>query len=102
LSNAIKYSPDGGDIQVAVDTAGSDAVLSVTDHGPGIPPDQMDEIFLPFRRGPWAALAHGSGLGLSVIRKIVDAHGGRIDVESEPGRGSTFVVRLPLAQPSTV
>ncbi len=99
LSNAIKYSPKGGAIEVSVGSAGGEAILSVADHGPGIPADQIEEIFLPFRRGPWAALAHGSGLGLSVIRKIVDAHGGRIDVESEPGRGSTFFVRLPLAQP---
>lgn len=100
LSNAIKYSPDGGLVQLALEEEAGEVVLSVTDHGVGIPPEEHGRIFEPFRRASSAKPAiPGLGLGLSVIRRIVAAHDGRIDVESAPGRGSTFRVRLPRRGP---
>ena len=97
VSNALKYSPSGGDVEVAVRAEGNEAVLRVRDHGVGIPQSELESIFEPFRRGE-TLRGHvpGVGLGLSVARKIVVAHGGRLQVTSEAGRGSTFEVRLPL------
>lgn len=96
LSNAIKYSPRGGLVAVSVRETPDEVVLSVSDQGAGIPPEEVSRLFDPFRRGLGTAdLAPGAGLGLSIVRRIVDAHGGRIDVESKPYVGSTFRVRLP-------
>lgn len=100
LSNAIKFSPGGGPIEVSVRTEGDDVVLTVADRGLGIPHEERPTIFLPFRRQR-AEVAPGAGLGLSVVRRIVMAHGGGIEVESEPGVGSTFRVRLPRVHEST-
>lgn len=98
VSNAIKYSPEGGPVKVVVGVEGSEAVLAVSDRGVGIPPEEIPNLFLPFRRRAVTRdLAPGAGLGLSVVRRILQAHGGRIDVESTQGTGSTFRVRLPLA-----
>jgi signal transduction histidine kinase len=95
VSNAIKYSPAGGRVTVATSSQGTDAVVAVSDEGIGIAPEDRGRIFEPFRRTRTAReLVPGVGLGLSVARKIVQAHGGRIDVDSEPGSGSTFWVRL--------
>ncbi|HEX6996158.1 MAG TPA: ATP-binding protein [Gammaproteobacteria bacterium] len=93
LSNAIKYSPRGGAVRVEVETQGDEAVLSVADEGIGINPDERSDIFLPFRPRKAEAPA-GAGVGLSVVRRIVEAHGGRIDVESDPGQGTVFRVVL--------
>lgn len=98
LSNAIKYSPAGGAVDVVVSQTDGEAALSVSDHGVGIPAEEIPEIFVPFRRRAATADAIvGVGLGLSIVGRIVRAHGGRIDVESTPGAGSTFRVHLPLA-----
>ena len=94
LSNAIKYSPMGGHIRIAVAAEGEFAMLEVTDSGVGIPQDEIESVFLPFRRRR-SDLAPGAGLGLSVVRRIVEAHGGEIEVSSEVSVGSTFRVRLP-------
>lgn len=101
LSNAIKYSPGGGRVIASLRRERDEAVLEVTDFGVGIPPDQLETIFAPFQRGADAGrVAPGAGLGLSVVRRIVAAHGGRIEVDSLPGAGTTFRVRLPaLPQP---
>lgn len=99
LSNAIKYSPDGGEVTVALERDEGEAILSVTDEGIGIAPDELSGLFRPFRRRK-PEVAPGAGLGLSVTRRIVDAHDGTIEVESEPDEGSTFRVRLPLAEES--
>jgi signal transduction histidine kinase len=101
VSNAIKYSPEGGRIELALRTAGSDAVLSVADQGIGIAPEDIERIFAPFHRSA-RGVAPGAGLGLSIVRRIVEAHGGRIEVESTPGKGSRFVVRLPLLSATDV
>lgn len=96
LSNAIKFSPDGGPITIEVGTEQQEIVLSVSDRGVGISAEDLDTIFLPFRRTKLGG-APGTGLGLDVVRRIITAHGGRIDVESQPGSGSTFRVTLPRA-----
>ena len=96
VSNAIKYSPEGGDIVVRVEKRGADAILAVCDRGVGIPPEEHARIFEPFRRAGRAAdLAPGAGLGLSVVRRIVEAHGGHVELQSAPERGSEFRIVLP-------
>jgi signal transduction histidine kinase len=97
VSNAIKYSPRGGTITVSA--AGDDGFvrLSVSDQGMGIALEDQDHVFDPFRRtGASKEAIAGVGLGLFVARRIVEAHGGRISVESSLGKGSTFTVELPL------
>ena len=71
----------------------------MADRGPGIPPDEQDQIFDPFFRGARAVQdqVHGTGLGLSLVKKIVEAHGGSIRVKSEPMKGTEFIVRIPAA-----
>lgn len=96
LTNAAKYSPETSDIEVALVSDRSSAVLSVTDHGIGVTAADRAKLFEPFRRGQNVGNIGGIGLGLSVARKIVQAHGGNIDVRSEAGLGSVFTVCLPL------
>jgi two-component system, OmpR family, sensor histidine kinase MtrB len=96
ISNAIKYSPRGSAIEVAVEPTADAVVFRVTDHGAGIPEAEQQRVFEPFRRvGLSKEAVPGVGLGLFVVRRIVEAHGGRIDVESTPGAGSTFRVYIP-------
>ncbi|NRD44634.1 MULTISPECIES: PAS domain S-box protein [Corallococcus] len=97
LENALKYSPDGGTIRVRLSLTDDVAVLSVTDPGIGIPEDQQQQLFDRYFRARNASTRSygGLGLGLYISRDIVERHGGRIWVESEPGRGSTFYVALP-------
>jgi signal transduction histidine kinase len=98
LSNAVKYSSSGTNIRVNVARNGSSAVLSVEDHGVGIPPADVAHIFQRYRRGSNVAQhTRGSGLGLAGVRAIVEQHGGSINVRSVEGQGATFVVSLPLA-----
>ena len=100
VGNAIKYSPAGGPVDVRLRAENGEAVVEVEDRGLGIPENERESIFEPFRRsGGERAAIPGVGLGLSVARRLVRAHGGEIEVESEEGAGSTFRVRLPLARP---
>ncbi len=98
LDNAIKFSPDGGDVTVCLRTVGNCLCLEVSDHGIGIPQEEQARIFEQFYRIEKAGgrLFGGLGLGLSIARHIAERHGGRIGVESRPGQGSTFRVTLPL------
>jgi two-component system sensor histidine kinase MtrB len=99
ISNAIKYSPPDSALEVAVDVTSEAAVFRVTDRGIGIPQEEQQRVFEPFRRvGLSGEAVPGVGLGLFVVRRIVEAHGGRIDVQSRPGRGSTFRVHIPLRE----
>lgn len=99
VSNAIKYSPGGTRVTVSLSVLPSEAVIAVTDEGVGIPPEEIGRIFDPFQRGAASReLVPGVGLGLSVARKLVEAHGGRLEVESQVGKGSTFRVRLPRSR----
>jgi signal transduction histidine kinase len=101
LDNAVKYSPDRRRVEVEVDTAGQQVVVQVRDRGMGIPASEQREIFGKFVRGAAAKTAgiKGTGIGLSMAREIVRAHGGDITVESEVGVGSTFTVALPIQTP---
>jgi CheY-like chemotaxis protein len=98
MTNAIKYSPDGGRIEVRVYHEGDDAVVSVSDQGIGIPSEEQQRLFQRFFRARNAATSNygGLGIGLYVSHEIVERHGGRFDVESELGKGATFSFRLPL------
>lgn len=101
LSNAIKYSPYGGRVSVGVASENSTAVISVADHGMGVAPEDKEKIFEPFHRSyRTGETIPGVGLGLSVSKKIIEAHGGRIEVKSEMDRGSTFRVILPARRAS--
>jgi signal transduction histidine kinase len=95
ISNACKYG-GGKPIEVAVESEGQRARLSVRDHGLGIAAGQRDRIFERFERAPARGPSDGLGLGLYITRQVVEAHGGKIAVTSEPGTGSTFSVELPL------
>jgi PAS domain S-box-containing protein len=98
LSNALKYSPDGTDIDLRVELAAGAVLTSVTDHGIGIPPDEISQLFERFHRARNVSSRYygGLGLGLYISRAIVEAHNGSIRVESEEGQGSTFTIRLPV------
>ncbi len=99
VSNAVKYSPDGGEVVIGVRRDGSDAVLEVSDHGIGIPAADLPQLFGRFHRAANVDDRRfaGMGLGLFICRAIAEAHGGAISATSRVGAGTTFRVRLPLA-----
>lgn len=101
IGNAIKYGGSGGWIGVRARRAGPHVAISVCDKGIGIAATEQARIFEPFYRAPdvVSARIQGAGLGLSLVRRIVDGHGGRVSVKSAPGTGSEFVVTLPVAGP---
>ena len=98
--NALKYTPDGGRIDVTLEKAGQEAVLTVKDNGVGIPKEDQAHIFDRFYRVDKARSREtgGTGLGLSIVRQLVALHGGTVGVESAPKEGSVFTVRLPLTR----
>ncbi|MCC7479577.1 PAS domain-containing protein [bacterium] len=97
LSNAVRHSPEGGEVQLRLRRDADSAVLAVRDSGPGIAQDQLERIFERFYSVDRSrSSSAGSGLGLAIVRRVADAHGGHVHVESRPGQGSTFSVRLPL------
>jgi len=103
LHNALKFSPDGGEVSVMVRTVVADVVVAVTDHGVGIPRAAQARIFERFYKVDRARVrgeTAGTGLGLAIARHIIDQHGGRIWVESTEGMGSTFSFSLPIAAPA--
>ena len=98
VENAAKYSPADSAIIVRARVAGDELIISVTDHGPGIASDEMGRIFDKFYRGRHRArrVSEGTGMGLAIARGIVEAHGGRIWVESAPAQGATFTIAIPV------
>jgi PAS domain S-box-containing protein len=103
LSNAIKFTPDGGEIEVRVSEGDEAAVIEVQDSGPGIPPEDLDRLFDRLYRASSATAGHvpGAGLGLTIVKGIVEAHGGRVEAESEVGSGTAFRVELPMGPAAT-
>jgi signal transduction histidine kinase len=98
IDNAMKYSGESKEILVNSSRAGGFATVAVIDHGIGVQREDRERIFEKFYRGG-SSLLHdvkGSGLGLTIVKHIVDAHHGQIKVESKPGSGSTFTVHLPI------
>jgi signal transduction histidine kinase len=101
LSNAVKFTPAGGEIDVSCAHLDGEVRVSVADTGPGIAAEDQDRIFEEFQQtGTGAEQKEGTGLGLALSKSLVELHGGRIWVESEPGKGSTFTFTLPVGAPS--
>ena len=96
LSNAVTFTPDGGRVEVAARRVDDEVQVAVSDTGIGIAPEDLGHVFDEFRQvGQGEAKHEGTGLGLALAKKLVELHGGRIGVESAPGRGSTFTFTLP-------
>jgi len=91
--NAIQAMKDGGELRLECSSAGDTAEIHIKDTGPGIPPDLRDKIFRLY----FTTKQGGSGIGLAMTFRIVQLHDGTIDFSSEPGKGTTFVIRLPIA-----
>lgn len=96
LGNAVKYSPSGGSVTVELTTSADEVTIAVSDSGPGIEPQDQQRIFEPYQRASYGANIAGVGLGLAISKHIAAAHGGTLEVESAPGRGSTFLLHLPV------
>jgi len=104
ISNAIKFTPRGGKVSVNVAIVDSRVVITITDTGMGIPEDELDQLFARFFRASTAtrAAVPGVGLGLSITKAIIVAHHGELDVQSEVGVGTSFILRLPVNAPVAV
>jgi signal transduction histidine kinase/ActR/RegA family two-component response regulator len=103
LSNAVKYNREGGSVEVSVETEGSDRVrIAVTDTGRGIAPESIEKLFIPFERLDADSDVQGTGLGLALSQRLVEAMGGTLTVTSTPGEGSTFTVELARGEPAAV
>ena len=100
LDNAIKFSESGGKVTVGAAVAGHEMEIRVADQGPGIPAEDQEHIFAPFVQGDSSINRRhqGTGLGLAMVSRIVELHGGSVTVESQPGQGSTFSIHLPLPE----
>ena len=96
MANAIKFSQEGGEIELGVRTEAKHAVLSVRDHGPGVPAGELASLFRPFFRGSNAARADGHGLGLAIVQRVAKVHGGRVDASNAEGGGLEVRLELPL------
>ncbi len=97
-SNAIKYSPEGGRVQIALVRSGGVLELRVEDRGIGIPEGHQSRLFEAFHRAANVGVIQGTGIGLTIVRRAVDAYGGAIAFESVEGEGTTFVVKLPIPE----
>ena len=101
VSNAIKYTPPGGKIVVSSNHENDNIVIRITDNGLGIPPEALPHIFEKFYRVPLLErVATGTGLGLSICKKIIETHGGKIDIESQVNMGTSVIIQLPCKKSS--
>jgi signal transduction histidine kinase len=98
LSNALRWTPEGGRVDLGMGAHDGEVTVTVADTGPGIEPDRVERIFRPF----WSGDGGGTGLGLTIARELALALGGRLELDSEPGRGSRFVLVLPVVTPQPV
>ena len=103
LDNAVRHAPEGGTVRVGARSAGDGAVIEVWNDGPPIDPEDLPHLFERFYRSDKSrSRSTGrAGLGLAIAKAIVEAHGGTITVESEPDRGTRFVLTLPPARPTS-
>jgi len=101
VENAIKYTPNGGQVTLSLLSSPDTLTFSIKDSGIGIPPDDIKRLFEKFYRGTnrEALSQRGTGLGLAIVKSIAERHGGKVWVESELGKGSTFFLLIPLTQP---
>lgn len=96
VQNAVKYTPDGGSIRIVLTRSGASCRVAVTDTGSGIAASDLPRVFERFFRADKARSGEGNGLGLSLVKRVVELHGGEVGVISQPAQGSTFTVTLPL------
>jgi signal transduction histidine kinase len=96
LSNAVGFSAPTSTVTLTAARTDGSIVFSVTDRGPGIPPDMLDKVFDWFETNTIGSRHRGAGLGLSLVRSFVELHGGRVDIDSEVGRGTTVICTFPL------
>jgi signal transduction histidine kinase len=97
LDNAVKFTPTGGHVAVAVEDRGNFVGLTVRDNGPGIPAELMGRIFNPFTQAERSLVRQheGVGLGLPIVRRFAELHGGGVEIDSAPGRGTAVTILLP-------
>jgi len=96
LSNAVKYSPPGSPVEFEIERRGNEAICRIRDHGVGIPEQDLSWLFNAFHRGRNVAHLPGTGLGLTIVKRCVELHHGKIRVESSVGKGTTVTVILPV------
>ena len=96
LTNAVKYSPDGGPVEFSLERQDDQAIFCVKDKGMGIPLPDQKQLFSAFHRASNVTHLPGTGLGLVIVKRCVEMHGGQIECQSKEGMGTTFTVRLPL------
>jgi len=99
LSNAVKYAPDAPNIEVKARKEGNHMVISVRDHGIGIDEDELHRIGERFFRAKTSTGIAGTGIGINLVKTLVEIHGGTVNVESKKGEGSIFTIRLPVGGP---
>jgi signal transduction histidine kinase len=97
LDNAIKYTPNNGEISISGKTKLNKYLITITDNGSGISKDAIDKIFDPFFRGDKARNTNGAGLGLTLSKKIIENHKGTISIKSQENKGTSVLIALPLA-----
>lgn len=102
LENAVRYTPEGSDLDISVETSANAVEIAVADHGPGIPKGREDRLFEKFYQARHEAAQSGVGLGLAICRAIVEVHGGRIHARNRPGGGAVFTFALPVNHPPPI
>jgi len=100
LNNALKHTPPGGSVSVSARSEGAEVRFAVEDTGAGIPAEYLPRVFEEFFRVPGQDQESDTGLGLAIVKEIVELHGGRIEAQSEPGKGAKFVFTLKVAEPT--
>lgn len=100
VSNAVKFTPRYGSVSITLSETEDTAVMTVSDTGPGISPEEAELVFEKYYRTKPTAGSDGIGLGLAIVKSIVEAHGGSVAIESAPGKGSDFIINLPINNPA--